>query len=85
MKVELVIFIIYENALIKMLVVIISVTMTTTKAIIIATTSMTGRPPTRIMMKLLTKMITRIRGTRFVDCGLGLSFECSWSLFKLRA
>lgn len=42
--------------------------MTATKAIIITTTSMTGTPPTT-MMKLLTKMITRIRGTQFVDCG----------------
>lgn len=69
MKAELVLVITYKNASTEMLVVIISVTMTATKAIIITTTSMTGTPPTAIMMKLLTKMITRIRGTRFVDCG----------------
>ena len=48
---------------------IISGTMTATKAIIITTTSMAGTPPKRTMMKLLTKVITRIRGTRFEDCG----------------
>lgn len=69
MKAELVLVITYKNASTEMLVVIISVTMTATKAIIITTTSMTGTPPTAIMMNLLTKMITRIRGTRFVDCG----------------
>ena len=43
--------------------------MTATKAIIITTTSMTGTPPKTTMMKLLTKVITRIRETRFEDCG----------------
>lgn len=69
LKAELVIVITYKNALTKMLVVIISGTMTAAKAIIITTTSMTGTPPKTIMMKLLTKVITRIRGTRFEDCG----------------
>ena len=42
---------------------------TATKALIITTTSMTATPPPTIVMKLLTKMITRIRGTQFVESG----------------
>lgn len=49
MKAELVLVITYKNASTEMLVVIISVTMTATKAIIITTTSMTGTPPTTII------------------------------------